>query len=141
MIPMQSQHFLLKTLFKPAPSLVTWFTIDAFLFVLVMMGPFYIPFAITNDISLTIHAVIIGAVIVLCVLFFVWVRLYYDSIWYELRDDEMSWKRGVWFHTTGIVPSTGSQTLISSRAPSCGGSGSQRSRSRPRATPGRRCRK
>ena len=25
--------------------------------------------------------------------------------WYELRDDEMSWKRGVWFHTTGIVPS------------------------------------
>lgn len=101
---MQSQHFLLKTLFKPAPSLVTWFTIDAFLFVLVMMGPFYIPFAITNDISLTIHAVIIGAVFFSFVLFFVWVRLYYNSIWYELRDDEMSWKRGVWFHTTGIVP-------------------------------------
>jgi len=25
-------------------------------------------------------------------------------MWYELKDDEMSWKRGVWFHTTGIVP-------------------------------------
>jgi uncharacterized protein len=25
-------------------------------------------------------------------------------MWYELRDDEMRWKRGVWFHTTGIVP-------------------------------------
>jgi membrane protein YdbS with pleckstrin-like domain len=25
-------------------------------------------------------------------------------MWYELRDDAMSWKRGVWFHRTGIVP-------------------------------------
>jgi uncharacterized membrane protein YdbT with pleckstrin-like domain len=25
-------------------------------------------------------------------------------MWYELREDEMSWKRGVWFQTTGIVP-------------------------------------
>ena len=25
-------------------------------------------------------------------------------MWYELRDDEMSWKREVWFHTTGSVP-------------------------------------
>jgi membrane protein YdbS with pleckstrin-like domain len=25
-------------------------------------------------------------------------------MWYELRDDEMSWKRGVWFRRTGIVP-------------------------------------
>jgi uncharacterized protein len=25
-------------------------------------------------------------------------------MWYELREDEMSWKRGVWFRTTGIVP-------------------------------------
>jgi membrane protein YdbS with pleckstrin-like domain len=25
-------------------------------------------------------------------------------MWYELRDDEINWKRGVWFRTTGIVP-------------------------------------
>jgi hypothetical protein len=25
-------------------------------------------------------------------------------MWYELREDEMSWRRGVWFHRTGIVP-------------------------------------
>ena len=41
---------------------------------------------------------------VLLVIFVIWVRLYYTSMWYELRVDEMSWKRGVWFHTTGIVP-------------------------------------
>lgn len=25
-------------------------------------------------------------------------------MWYELREDEMSWRRGVWFRKTGIVP-------------------------------------
>jgi membrane protein YdbS with pleckstrin-like domain len=24
-------------------------------------------------------------------------------MWYELRDDEINWKRGVWFRTTGII--------------------------------------
>jgi hypothetical protein len=49
---------------------------------------------------------IILAVIVLVpvLVFFVWVGLYYKSMWYELRVDEMSWKRGVLFWTTGIVP-------------------------------------
>jgi Uncharacterized conserved protein len=37
-------------------------------------------------------------------LFFAWVTLYYRSMWYELREDEISWKRGVWFRKTGIVP-------------------------------------
>ena len=32
------------------------------------------------------------------------VRLYYVSMWFELRNDEMSWKQGVWFRMTGIVP-------------------------------------
>ena len=43
-------------------------------------------------------------VLILNVIFVAWVRLYYVSMWYELRDDEMSWKRGVWFRRTGIVP-------------------------------------
>ena len=34
----------------------------------------------------------------------VWVQLYYKSIVYHLNDTEMSWKRGVWFRKTGIVP-------------------------------------
>jgi hypothetical protein len=38
------------------------------------------------------------------VLFIIWTRLYYDSMWYELHDDEMRWKRGVIFRRTGIVP-------------------------------------
>jgi membrane protein YdbS with pleckstrin-like domain len=33
-----------------------------------------------------------------------WNSLYYDSIVYHLNETEMTWKRGVWFRQTGIVP-------------------------------------
>jgi len=49
---------------------------------------------------------IILAIILLVpvVVFFVRVRQHYRSMWYELREDEISWKRGVWFQTTSVVP-------------------------------------
>ena len=46
----------------------------------------------------------LGGLAVLVVLFIIWTRLYYGSMWYELHDDEMRWKRGVIFRRTGIVP-------------------------------------
>ena len=46
----------------------------------------------------------LSGVLILLVIFVAWVRLYYASMWYELKEDEMSWKRGVWFRRTGIVP-------------------------------------
>ena len=33
-----------------------------------------------------------------------WSVLYYESVVYLLNKTEMTWKRGVWFRTTGIVP-------------------------------------
>ncbi len=49
---------------------------------------------------------IIGAVaLVVCLVFAcIWVPLYYKSVIYHLNDTEMTWKRGVWFRKTGIVP-------------------------------------
>jgi hypothetical protein len=38
------------------------------------------------------------------VLYLTGVKMYYDSMWYELHDDDMGWKRGVIFRSTGIVP-------------------------------------
>ncbi len=38
------------------------------------------------------------------VLYLTGVKMYYDSMWYELHDDEMRWKRGVIFRSTGIEP-------------------------------------
>jgi hypothetical protein len=33
-----------------------------------------------------------------------WVGKYYQTIFFELKDDKATWKRGVWFRMTGIVP-------------------------------------
>jgi len=49
--------------------------------------------------------VIIGIIILVPLeLCFVRVWMYYKSMGYELREDENSWKRGVWFRTNGVVP-------------------------------------
>ena len=47
----------------------------------------------------------IAAIIILPLAFVIyWNPLYYRSIVYRLDNEEMSWKRGVWFRQTGIVP-------------------------------------
>ena len=55
----------------------------------------------SDPLVITILAVIVPVPVLV---FFVWVGLYHKSMWYEHREDEMSWKRGVWLQTTGIVP-------------------------------------
>jgi membrane protein YdbS with pleckstrin-like domain len=64
----------------------------------------YVPVTIAGDMPLVFHIVILGGAVLLYVILWYWVGLYYESMWYELRDDEINWKRGVWFRTTGIVP-------------------------------------
>lgn len=50
-------------------------------------------------------AAAVVAVLVLCLLFvLIWTGLYYKSVVYHLNATEMTWKRGVWFRKTGIVP-------------------------------------
>ncbi|MDD1653194.1 MAG: PH domain-containing protein [Methanomicrobiales archaeon] len=94
---MNGEHFPRNTLFKPSSSLVTWFLVDFLLLELVGFG-----FFLLIGQSIGVAGVVLA--VVLLVIFLVWVLLYYRSMWYELRDDEMSWRRGVIFRTTGIVP-------------------------------------
>ena len=49
---------------------------------------------------------IIGiAALAVCVIFAcIWAPLYYKSVVYHLNGTEMTWKRGVFFRKTGIVP-------------------------------------
>ena len=103
-ISMQSQHFPLNTLFKPSPSMKTWLRgVIAFGFASVLLFS-YVPVALFSDMPAVFSVVIPGGTLLLLVLFWYWVGLYYESMWYELREDEINWKRGVWFRTTGIVP-------------------------------------
>jgi membrane protein YdbS with pleckstrin-like domain len=101
---MPSEHFPLNTLFKPSPSLVTWFRVDFILFIFLILVTTYAPVAVFGELPLSVHAWILVGFVIGTILFFAWAGLYYESMWYELREDEMSWKRGIWFRKTGIVP-------------------------------------
>lgn len=101
---MQSDHFALNTPFKPSPSLMTWFIIDFFLFVAFMTLVIPFPMYAFSAIDTGTFFAFLGGIAVIVVLFAIWTKLYYDSMWYELHNDEMRWKRGVIFRRTGIVP-------------------------------------
>ena len=100
----KSQIFPLNTPFKPSVALTTWFIIDFTLIILLILSCIIVPVIIASEFDWIITGITLSGVLILIVIFVAWVRLYYESMWYELRDDEMSWKRGVWFRRTGIVP-------------------------------------
>lgn len=101
---MESEHFPLNTLFKPSPKLVSWFGIDYLILTAFIVGITFLPILVFEEVPAIVTVVVIILIAVLSVFFFAWLRLYYESMFYELREDEMSWKRGVWFRATGIVP-------------------------------------
>jgi hypothetical protein len=101
---MQNQHFPLNTLFKPSPSMKTWLRGGIALIIGFFLLFAYVPVTLSSDMPAVFPVVILGGIFLLFALLWYWVGLYYESMWYELREDEINWKRGVWFRTTGIVP-------------------------------------
>jgi uncharacterized protein len=101
---MDNEHFPLKTPFKPSPEFIAWYNA---VFMLIIVGIFifvYAPIEILSGMPLVGNLVILLLFAIVMIVFFTWVKLYYASMWYELHQDEMRWKRGVWFRGTGIVP-------------------------------------
>jgi membrane protein YdbS with pleckstrin-like domain len=82
----------------------TWFRGGIALIIGLVLLFAYVPAALFSDMPAVFSVVILGGTLILFVLLWYWVGLYYESMWYELREDEINWKRGVWFRTTGIVP-------------------------------------
>ena len=99
-----SDHFPRNVPFKPAPALVTWFIIDYFLVVALILACTGVPLLLSGGLDLFTGVAILAGLVVITIVFITWTRLYYDSMFYELHDDELRWRRGVWFRTTGIVP-------------------------------------
>ena len=101
---MQNDHFPLHTPFKPSPSLVTWFIVDFLLLIVLLSIVILLPMYLSSAIDTGIFLGILGCLVMIVLLFAIWTKLYYESMWYELHEDEMRWKRGVIFRRTGIVP-------------------------------------
>lgn len=97
-------HYPLNTPFKPAPALLTLLIADFFLFLALIFVCAVLPALLGTGFDLLVTGLVGAGVLVLIAIFVIWARAYYVSMWYELREDEINWKRGVWFHTTGIVP-------------------------------------
>jgi len=100
---MQSQHFPLNILFKPSPSMKTWYRGGIALIIGLILLFAYVPVVLFAEMPSGFSFVILGATFLIFALLWYWVGLFYESMWYELRDDEINWKRGVWFRTTGII--------------------------------------
>jgi membrane protein YdbS with pleckstrin-like domain len=101
---MQSQHFPLNSRFKPSTSMMTWYRAGIALFIVVILLFAYVPAVLFGEMPAIFSVLILGSTVAVFILLWIWVGMYYDSMSYELRDDEINWKRGVWFRTTGIVP-------------------------------------
>jgi len=91
--------------FKPAKKFTSYLTLTTILIAIVMaiiccLWLLFPPESIFKIIAAICGAVLIGLIIFIII----WARLYYKSVLYHLNATEMTWKRGVWFRKTGIVP-------------------------------------
>ncbi len=92
--------------FRPAPQFMTLnyiYTLAAFVLgflswqvPLIMFAPSSVVFMVGLFISLPILIIFLFAMY--------WIPKFYKSMNYKLTKDEMTWRRGVWFKNTGIVP-------------------------------------
>ena len=136
-----SNHFSVNQPVKPEPALVTWLSVNFMLFFLLIMRFTVFPVLFATGPEPLVLVVLAFIVLVPVLVFFAWVGLYYKSMWYELREDEMSWKRGSDSGKPVSFPITGSPTLIYGRGRSCGRWVSPRSQSRQPDIPARQFRK
>jgi membrane protein YdbS with pleckstrin-like domain len=101
---MRSDNFPLDTPFKPSPAIITWFSTNFILLMGFTIVVVLVPLVYYGEISPDTFYLTLVIIAIAIVLFYIWARLYYESMWYELHNDEMRWKRGVIFRRTGIVP-------------------------------------
>lgn len=88
--------------FKPAPQFKKLYYIYLMIGILFGVLTWYSPVLLFAPIE-----VVLGISIpVLTILIFIayWIPKYYDTMIYKLTENEIVWRRGVWFRKTGIVP-------------------------------------
>ncbi len=88
--------------FRPERELKKVYRTYLLLFLVFTFLPWYIPILLFAP---WIAGAIVGVVYLAGALFFLyWIDLYCDSIVYKFTENEIIWRRGVWFKNTGIVP-------------------------------------
>jgi hypothetical protein len=88
--------------FKPSPSFRPYTAIWVILIQAILWLCLLVPFWFSEEALLFQGSLIIFGLVLIFSL--IWVPLYYRSVIYHLNTTEMTWRRGVWFRGTGIVP-------------------------------------
>ncbi|MFP4171142.1 MAG: PH domain-containing protein [Methanomassiliicoccales archaeon] len=88
--------------FRPAREYRTLLHIYVLLFLLVAVLWWYLPVVFVIPVEATVVSAV--SIAALAILGFAWAHLYHGTVVYRLTDEEIVWKRGIWFRTTGIVP-------------------------------------
>jgi membrane protein YdbS with pleckstrin-like domain len=87
--------------FRPAPqfrSLYYIFYIIFLVLAVLLLSPFML------FLPLWIFLIITSPFILIFLFVLIWIPMYWRTIIYRLTGDDMTWRRGVWFRKTGIVP-------------------------------------
>ncbi len=88
--------------FKPASQLRSLYFIYLLGGIVIGVLTWMTPVALFAQPIVTIVISSFIAPIILFIMY--WIPKYYATITYKLSGDEMTWRRGVWFKNTGIVP-------------------------------------
>ncbi|NIO19893.1 MAG: PH domain-containing protein [Candidatus Aenigmarchaeota archaeon] len=91
---------------KPALQLKSLYYTYAVSFLLFILIIIYLPVLVFAPLPVIIGVTIYFVLPVLLIFFFgiYWIMKYYHTIIYKLTGSEMTWRRGVWFKKTGVVP-------------------------------------
>ncbi|ABN57866.1 MULTISPECIES: PH domain-containing protein [Methanoculleus] len=94
--------FRIGEAFRPVPQFRSYLYASLILAVVVFVLPWLAPIVIFSRLPVALAF----AVPVLAIVVFIayWIPLYHESIVYRLTVTEVTWRRGVWFRQTGIVP-------------------------------------
>ncbi len=88
--------------FSPSPALRTLYFVY-FLSILIIAGlPWMIPIVLFAPPVVTMVLLAVALPIILFAVY--WIPKFYGTMNYRLTKDDMTWRRGVWFKNTGIVP-------------------------------------
>ena len=92
--------------FRAAPAYRTYYYLNLAVILLLFFFSWYIPVLIFAPVwislIITLTVGLVALIITLIALY--WIPKYYDTLKYKLTQNEMVWRRGVWFRKTGIVP-------------------------------------
>ncbi len=86
---------------RPSRKLVTLYFLYLLLGILVGILPWYIPLVVFVPESTPYLTALVLVIVVPVAL---WIPRYYNSLVYELRDEEMECREGVWFRKISIIP-------------------------------------